>query len=156
MPNVRYASSAQFIEYAAARGVLVDEDQALTLLTRAQDYIDTTYDYLGVAVNNDSEFPRTGLEDYADDVVPYPVTLSTMYAALMLAQDVEFLEGKLATAQTKSVTIAANRISEEYATNYKDGAVQKAIRLDAVTTILTRAGLLDPDAGVMNLIGVRG
>lgn len=156
MPNVRYASSEQFLTYASERGVLVDESEALTLLTKAQDYIDTTYNFLGVAVNVDSEFPRTGLENYADDVVPYPVTISTMYAALMLAQDVEFLEGKLATSQTKSVTIAANRISEEYATNYKDGAVQKAIRLDAVTTMLDRAGLLDPDAAVVNLIGVRG
>lgn len=156
MPNVRYASSKQFLTYASERGVLVDESEALTLLTKAQDYIDTTYNFLGVAVNVDSEFPRTGLENYADDVVPYPVTISTMYAALMLAQDVEFLEGKLATSQTKSVTIAANRISEEYATNYKDGAVQKAIRLDAVTTMLDRAGLLDPDAAVVNLIGVRG
>lgn len=156
MSNVRYASSAEFVTYAAERGVTVTNDEALTRLTVAQDYIDQNYSFRGVAINADTEFPRSGLDNYADDVVPYPVKRATLYAALMLAQGVEFLEGKLAESQVKSVTIASNKISEEYATNYKDGAVQSATRLDGVTSILSKADLLDPDANVINLIGVRG
>lgn len=156
MARILYASSDELIDYAAERGVVVSADDARTLLNKAQDYIDTEYYFRGVAVNADSEFPRTGLDNYADDIVPYPVKSATLYAALMLAQGVEFLEGKLATSQVKSVTIAASRISEEYATNYQDGATQSAIRLDGVTVLLKKAGLLDPDAVSINLYGVRG
>lgn len=156
MPRILYAATDELITYAADRGVSVSDTDARVALNLAQDYIDTEYDFVGEAVNVESEFPRTGLENYADDVVPYPVKNATLYAALMQLQGVEFMEGKLATAQTKSVTIAANRIQEEYATNYQDGAVQSAIRLDAVTVMLDRAGLLDSEARPLNMIGVRG
>lgn len=156
MTRMLYASTAELIEYAADRGVLVSETDARKWLNSAQDYIDNEYDFRGEAVYDTSAFPRTGLENFADDVIPYPVKNATLYAALMLAQGVEFLEGKLATAQIKSETIAVNRITTEYATNYQDDAVQKSIRLDGVTNMLRRADLLDPDAFIVNLYGVRG
>lgn len=156
MARILYASSQELIDYAAERGVVVSDDDARTILNKAQDYIDTEYFFKGEAVNVDSEFPRTGLEHYADDVVPLPVKRATLYAALMLAQGVEFLEGKLADSQTKMVTIATGRITEEYATNYQDGATQSAIKLDGVTILLRKAGLLDEDMAIINMYGVRG
>lgn len=155
MPRILYAASSELVTYAADRGVLVSEADARVTLNKAQDYIDTEYTFKGVAMQDDSEFPRSGT-DYPEDSVPVAVKNATLYAGLMLLQGVEFMEGKLATAQTKSVKIAANGIQEEYATNYKDGAVQKAIRLDAVTVMLTRARLLDDTGYTLNMRGVRG
>lgn len=156
MPRILYAASDELVTYAAERGVSVSVEEARTTLNKAQDYIDTEYTFKGVAVNEDSQFPRTGLDNYADDVVPYPVKNATLYAALMLLQGVEFLEGKLAQSQTKSVTISASRIQEEYATNYKEAATQSAIRLDGCTVMLERAGLLDTEVRTLNMYGVRG
>ena len=156
MARILYASSQELIDYAAERGVVVSADDARSLLNKAQDYIDTEYFYKGVAVNADSEFPRTGLDNYPDDSVPLPVKNATLYAALMLAQGVEFLEGKIAQSQTKMVTIATGHITEEYATNYQDGATQSAIKLDGVTIMLRKAGLLDEDMAIINMYGVRG
>lgn len=156
MARMLYASSEEFIEYAADRGVLVSGTDARSWLNAAQDYIDTEYSFKGTAMQDSSEFPRSGLERYADDVIPYPVKQATLYAAYMLAIGVPFLEGKLAEAQIKSETIAVNRITTEYATNYQADLVQKATRLDFVTTILGRAGLLDYDVGIINMYGVRG
>lgn len=155
MPRILYAASSELVTYAADRGVVVSEDEARVTLNKAQDYIDTTYEYVGEPVNDDSEFPRTGTQ-FPEDVVPVPVKNATLYAALMLLQGVEFLEGKLATAQQKSVKIAVSGITEEYATNYRDGAVQDAIILDGVTVMLRRAGLLDPNILRLNMRGVRG
>ena len=155
MPRILYAASSELVNYAADRGVVVSEADARIELNKAQDYIDTTYDFKGEATQEDSPFPRTGTA-YAKDVVPVPVKNATLYAALMLLQGVEFMEGKLATSQTKSVKIGVSGISEEFATNYQDGAVQDSMRLDGVTVMLKRANLLDESLFRINMYGVRG
>lgn len=155
MPRILYAASSELVNYAADRGVVVSEADARIELNKAQDYIDTTYDFKGEAMQEDSQFPRTGTA-YAEDVVPVPVKNATLYAALMLLQGVEFMEGKLATSQTKSVKIGVSGISEEFATNYQDGAVQDSMRLDGVTVMLKRANLLDESLFRINMYGVRG
>ena len=155
MPRILYAASSELITYAADRGVVVSEADARITLNQAQDYIDTNYDFKGVAMQEDSEFPRSGTA-YPEDSVPVAVKNATLYAGLMLLQGVQFLEGKIADAQTKSVKITASGISEEYATNYKDGSTQSAIQLDGVTVLLRRAGLLDDTGYTLNMRGVRG
>lgn len=155
MPRILYAASSELVTYAADRGVVVSEDDARIALNKAQDYLDTTYAFVGEPTQDDSEFPRTGTQ-FPDDVVPYAVKDATLYAALMILNEVEFLEGKLATAQQKSVKIAVSGISEEYATNYRDGAVQENMMLDGVTIKLRRAKLLDDAAFSLNMRGVRG
>lgn len=155
MPRILYAAATELVTYAADRGVVVSEDDARIELNKAQDYIDQTYDFIGEPMQEDSEFPRSGTK-YLEDVVPIAVKNATLYAALMLLQGVEFLEGKLATAQTKSVKIGVSGINEEYATNYKDGAVQDSVRLDVVTVLLRRAQLLDNSLSRLNMRGVRG
>ena len=155
MPRILYAASSELVTYAADRGVVVSEDEARIQLNKAQDYIDNEYEYIGEPMQDDSQFPRTGTQ-FADDVVPYAVQNATLYAALMLLQGVEFMEGKLAESQQKSVKIAVSGITEEFATNYKDGAIQDSYRLDAVTVMLRRANLLDDSMASLNMRGVRG
>lgn len=155
MPRILYAAASELVTYAADRGVVVSEADARITLNKAQDYIDTTYEFKGEQVEPDSQFPRTGI-DFPPDAIPFPVKNATLYAALLLLQGVEFTEGKVATAQTKSVKIGVSGISEEYATNYKDGAVQDAIILDGVTIMLKRSNLLDSSMFSLNMRGVRG
>lgn len=166
MANTRYASVDEFKTYAADRGVSLtntqtgaqlSDNEINVFLTKAQDYIDLVFSFVGDPVYDSTQFPRTGLSKYDETTVPPAVRLSTMYVAAHLVNGLPILEGQKAQAEVKREVVAANRIETEYATNYKDGSVQGYVILDAPMYMLDRAGLLSGvSTGGMNLFGLRG
>ena len=165
MARTLYASPDELRTYAQERGVSLKNDGGVELtdsevsvfLTKAQDYIDLVFTFVGEPVDEDSQFPRIGLDKYDETTVPPAVRKSTMYVACHLIEGLPILEGQKAQAEIKREVVASNRIETEYATNYKDGTVQSFVVLDAPMYMLNRAGLL---AGVsnngFNMFGLRG
>lgn len=157
MARALYVSSLEFKQYAADRGVIVSDSEALPMLNRAQDYINTIYQYKGTSVNGINAFPRKGLCNYADDVIPEAVIEATLYAALQIKLKVPFLEGALADPQIKSRQISLSGIKEEMATNYKASPVQESVPLQMCTSLLANADLLARSPyGIVNMDAFRG
>lgn len=164
MAKTIYASVSELRTYAAERGVslLKDTGEAYTddelsvFLTKAQDYIDVVFSFKGQAVYGDSEFPRSGLENYDETTVPPAVRKSTLNVATHIIDGLPIMEGQRATAQVKREVIASNRIETEYATNYAHGPVQGYVVLEAPLFILKRAGLIADNMGSMNFFALRG
>lgn len=165
MAKTIYATAAELKTYAAERGVSLlsaqgveyTDDEVNVFLTKAQDYIDLVFTYVGEPVGDYSQFPRTGLGSYDETTVPPAVRISTMYVAAHLIDGLPILEGQKAQAEIKKEVVASNRIETEYATNYKDPVVQSFVVLDAPLYMLRRAGLLSGvSTGGMNMFGLRG
>lgn len=165
MAKTVYATVDELKTYAAERGVSLvsgngvdyTDSEINVFLTKAQDYIDLVFSYVGTPVGAYSEFPRNGLSLYDETTVPPAVRISTMYVAAHLIDGLPILEGQKAQAEIKKEVVASNRIETEYATNYKDPVVQGFVVLDAPLYMLRRAGLLSGvSTGGMNLFGLRG
>lgn len=159
-----YATADDLRTYATQRGVslltsegaILTNEQLQVFITKAQDYIDTNFPFVGEAVYDDSQFPRTGLEKYDETTIPPSVRTSTLYVASHLVEGLPILEGQRPQSEIKREVVAANRIETEYATNYKDNGIQRAIILDAPLYMMQRAGLIGGFATGINLIGLRG
>lgn len=157
MARLLYVTSTELREYAADRGVTLSGDDALVLLNKAQDYIDTTYSFCGTRVYETSAFPRNGLDGYDNSTIPCAVKQATLYAAMQIQIGTPFMEGRLADPQVKKVTIGATSISREYATNYKANPVQQTTPLQGCTSLLADADLLCGNVyGINNMIAWRG
>lgn len=165
MAKTIYATAAELRTYAAERGVSLmnsagveyTDDEINVFLTKAQDYIDLVFSFVGEPVGDYAAFPRTGLKSYDETTVPPAVRLATLYVAMHLMEGLPILEGQKPQSEIKREVVAANRIETEYATNYKDNTVQGFVILDAPMYMLRRAGLLSGVAsGGFNLFGVRG
>lgn len=165
MAKTLYASVDELRTYATDRavslqspsGVPFTDDEVVVFLVKAQDYIDLVFEYKGEAINDDSEFPRKGLDKYDETTVPPAVRKSTMYVACHLIEGLPVMEGSRAESEIKREVVAANRVETEYATNYNDSPVQGFIVLDAPLYMLRRAGLIKSLSGFsMNMKAIRG
>lgn len=156
MPRMMYATATELIQYAADRGVSVTEQIANKQLMLAQDYIDGTYSFRGEPVYVESAFPRTGLEDFPETMIPPIVSQATLKVALMLINDTPIMEGTIPEAQIKREVVATNKVETEYATNYAASRVQSNIILPSLLRMFEQYNLITVAGIGVNLYGVRG
>lgn len=164
MSKTLYATTDELRGYAAERGVSLihstgreyTDEELQVFLTKAQDYLDIVFTYKGVAVNDSSEFPRSGLSEYDETTTPPAIRRATLYVACHIMDGLPILEGARSEAQVKREVVSANRIETEYAVDYTAGNTQGYVILDAPLYMLRRAGLLADMIGGMNMFGLRG
>lgn len=151
-----YVSALSFIEYAAERGILIEEKAAKIAIRNAQDYLDLAYVFSGTAMQQDAAFPRSGLAEYDNTTVPYPVQIATMRIALLVENGVALYEGS-SVAPIKKEVVASNRIETEYDTQTNSvGTIQQQQKLVSITKLLSSHGLIEENDTLFRLYGVRG
>lgn len=155
MSRPQYVEVSAFVQYAASSGVVVTDDEAAIYITRAQNYLDSTYDYKGSRVQYDSAFPRAGLKYFTSLEIPPPIAEATKMIALMLAQGVQLEAGTLASAPVSKEVVATGKVEVSYATNHKSAAVHGAYRIAGVTRLLDEYYLLT-SSSLNTLKAVRG
>ena len=149
-----YVDATTFVSYAQERGVTITEDVARIELRKAQDYIDDAYYFVGNPVFSGSSFPRNGLLEYDNKIVPYSVKLATMRIALMSINGVSIYDG-VSTQLVKKEVVASGRLETEYETENAT-STQNAIKFPSVTKLLYEDGLLDDASSGFRLYGLRG
>jgi len=139
-----YATPAQLEAYASARGVITSGVNLLVEIQKAQDIIDNGFIFRGTPVDSASEWPRIvcPATDSPLGILPYPITHATLQVALESIQGLPVGEAVIETFAVKREKISVQGIETEYAVSDAAGTLKGYSISDAVTSILTRSGLL--------------
>jgi len=135
---VTYATDAELIAYAAARGVTVTEAQAPVLLTKAMDYLDTLdARWQGERTDHEQElaWPRSGVfvngRELDSATVPAAIERAQMMLAI-LAMSMDLLP---AIKAQQSGAVTAKSVGD-VSLSYGNGSSNMAPLFPAVATLL--------------------